>query len=63
MDSLFDVKEAAGKLRVSPLTIRAWIYEGRLTPVKLGRRVLLSERELQRFIDEGYRNGQKIARG
>ena len=51
MDVLFNIKQAASKLKVSPLTLRAWIYEGKLAPVKLGRRVLLTERELERFID------------
>ena len=59
MDVLFNIKEAASKLKVSPLTLRGWIYKGRLTPVKLGRRVLLTERELERFIAEGMRQGKK----
>ena len=59
MDVLFNIKEAASKLKVSPLTLRGWIYKGRLTPVKLGRRVLLTEAELERFIEEGKRQGTK----
>ena len=59
MDVLFNINEAASKLKVSPLTLRAWIYEGKLASVKLGRRVLLTERELERFIEEGMRKGQK----
>lgn len=62
MDTIYSIKEAAQKLRVSHLTLRGWIYDGKLTPIKLGRRVLLSERELERFVAEGYRNGQKVAR-
>ena len=58
MDVLFNIKEAASKLKVSPLTLRGWIYEGKLAPVKLGRRVLLSEKELERFIEEGMRKGK-----
>jgi excisionase family DNA binding protein len=59
MDTLYNVKEAAEKLKISPLTLRGWIYEGKLIPVRLGRRVLITERELERFIEEGMRKGQK----
>ena len=61
MDVLFNIKEAASKLKVSPLTLRAWIYEGKLESVKLGRRVLLTEQELQRFIERGKRQGKKTS--
>jgi len=61
MDVLFNIKEAASKLKVSPLTLRGWIYEGKLAPVKLGRRLLLTERELERFIEEGKRQGKKTS--
>ena len=61
MDVLFNIKEAASKLKVSPFTLRSWIYEGKLAPVKLGRRVLLTERELERFIDEGKRQGKQTS--
>jgi hypothetical protein len=30
-------------------------------PVRLGRRVLLTERELERFIEEGMRKGKSKA--
>jgi excisionase family DNA binding protein len=61
MDELFSIKEAANKLRISPLTLRDWIYQGKLTPVKLGRRVLLTQEELERFVEEGKRQGKKIS--
>lgn len=53
MDRLYGIKEAADALRVKPPTIHLWIRQGRLMPVKLGRRVVVTERELERFVDEG----------
>jgi len=59
METLHSVEEAAELLRVKPVTIRAWITQGRLMPVRLGRRVLLTEREIQRFIESGMRQNRK----
>jgi excisionase family DNA binding protein len=50
MEALLDVKDAATLLSVSPWTIRAYIREGRLRPVRIGRLVRIEERELQSFI-------------
>ena len=51
MKPLKSVKEAAGLLGISPWTVRGHIRDGRLTCVRLGRRVLLQEEELQKFIE------------
>jgi excisionase family DNA binding protein len=50
MKPLYDVKSAAQALAVSPWTIRAYIRDGKLTPVRLGRLVRIAEEELQRFV-------------
>jgi excisionase family DNA binding protein len=50
---LRSIQQAAELLNLSPWTIRAYIREGRLRPVRLGRRVLLTESELERLIAEG----------
>lgn len=50
MNALKNVEEAARLLGISPWTVRAYIRDGRLRPVRLGRRVLLEETELERFI-------------
>jgi len=42
-------------LGVSKWTVRNWIRDGELRPVRLGRRVLLSEEELERFVTESQR--------
>ena len=50
MQHLFSVGEAAELLGISPWTVRAYIGKGKLAPVRLGRRVLLEEEELERFV-------------
>jgi len=43
MKALYDVKAAAQALAVSPWTIRAYIRDGKLKPIRLGRLVRLQE--------------------
>jgi len=50
MRALKSVEEAAELLGISPWTVRAYIRDGRLRPVRFGRRVLVEETELERFI-------------
>ena len=50
MKALKSVEEAAGLLGISKWTIRAYIKVGTLKPVRIGRRVLLAEDELERFV-------------
>jgi excisionase family DNA binding protein len=50
MQRLRSVVEAAGLLGISPWTVRGYIKTGKLKPVRLGRRVLLAEGELERFV-------------
>lgn len=44
------VEQAAVLLAISPWTVRSYIRDGKLKPVRLGRRVLLAEDELERFV-------------
>jgi excisionase family DNA binding protein len=53
MRALKSVVEAAELLRISPWTVRSYIRDGKLKPVRLGRRVLLAEDELERLVAEG----------
>ena len=48
---LYDVRGAAQVLAVSPWTVRAYIREGKLCPIRMGRLVRLDEQELERFVD------------
>jgi excisionase family DNA binding protein len=50
---LLSVEDAAGLLGISKWTVRSYIRDGRLKPVRLGRRVLLAEDELERLVAEG----------
>jgi excisionase family DNA binding protein len=44
------VSEAAELARVGPSTIRLYIRKGKLKPQKVGRRVIVSRAELERFL-------------
>lgn len=46
-------KEFAYRLSISRWTVYAWIQEGRIKSVKLGRLVRIPEAELDRLIEEG----------
>ena len=50
MKQLYDVNSAARLLSISHWTVRGYIRSGMLQPVRLGRRVLLEESELERFV-------------
>jgi excisionase family DNA binding protein len=52
MRALKSVEGAAGLLGISPWTVRSYIKDGKLRPVRLGRRVLLAEDELERLVTE-----------
>ncbi len=47
---LLTVPEAAERLRVSRRTVERLIRDGRIRPVRIGRRVLVTEREVGAFI-------------
>lgn len=51
MPLCYSVKTAAEECSLSERTIYNAIREGRLTPVRIGRRVLISPRALQEFLD------------
>ncbi len=55
---LIGLKEAGKRLGLSHWSLRIYIKQGRLSPVRCGRRVLLEPAELQRFVNElkGRRN-------
>lgn len=53
MTELLNLKEAAQRLRVSGYTLRAWSYQRKLPVVKLGRRTLFREEDIEKFINKG----------
>jgi len=52
MNQLFDVNAAARQLAFSPWTIRAYIRQGKLRPIRIGRLIRLEEEELRRFVTQ-----------
>ncbi len=50
MEKLITVNEALALLRISRPTLYRLINDGSLRPVRIGKRTLFEERELQRFI-------------
>ena len=57
MTKLLSIKTAADLLSISPRTVRSYTSTGKLKPVRLGRRVLLAEAELERLIAESQEQG------
>jgi excisionase family DNA binding protein len=56
MIQLVGVEDSARLLGVSPWTIRAWVRAGKLRPIKLCRRLLLEQTELERFVESARSN-------
>ena len=52
MESLKSVEKAAEFLGISPWTVRVYLRDGHLKPTRIGRRVLLRQEELERFVRE-----------
>ena len=47
---LYDVRGASQVLAVSPWTVRAYIRQGKLRPIRMGRLVRVEVEELERFV-------------
>ena len=52
-DSLMTIEETAAALSVKPATIRKWLHQRRLTPVKVGKLTRLRKSDIQKVIAEG----------
>ena len=51
MEKLYSISEAAKQLGgVSDAAVKAWIHRKRIQKTKVGRRTMIAESELQRFI-------------
>jgi excisionase family DNA binding protein len=53
MPRLYDVEKTAELMSISPWTVRSYIRTGHITPVRIGRRVLIEQKELERVIAQG----------
>jgi excisionase family DNA binding protein len=53
MATLVSVETAAMRLGLKPVTVRLWIARRRLACVRLRRRVLVPESEIDRLIERG----------
>jgi excisionase family DNA binding protein len=54
MEKLYPVRESAKALGgVSEWTVRAWLSQGLLRRTKVGRRTMIAESELERFVKQG----------
>ena len=52
---LLTVQEAAQTLNLSVWTLRSWAYAGRISSHKLGKRLMVSQDELDRILAETER--------
>ena len=52
MNQLLDVKSVAALLSISPYSVRAYCRQGKLNPVRIGRRVVFEMSEVERFVRE-----------
>lgn len=59
MDKLYTVKEASEILRISRAKLYQLIHGGNIKPVKLDRKTLFPESELNRFIEDLKRSEDK----
>jgi excisionase family DNA binding protein len=53
------IREAARALGLSHWTLRAWIRQGRLRAVRLGRRRMIEPAELERLLRQGRLEAQR----
>lgn len=51
MDKLYTIKETLDILRISRTTLYRLIDKGELTPVKISKKVLFTEEEINKFIE------------
>lgn len=49
---LLNLREAAGELRLSIHTVRAWVSQKRIPFVRLGRRILIRRQDLEEIVNE-----------
>ncbi len=54
MEKLFRVPEAASVLNIQPGTLRRWIFDGKISVIRVGTRAIrISSDEIARIVREG----------
>ena len=46
----YNIQETASALHVTPQTVRAWIKQGRIKSQRIGRPILITEKNLLQFL-------------
>jgi excisionase family DNA binding protein len=52
MMDLLDIKEAAKELHLSVFTLRSWVIQKRVPHIRLGRRVMFTKADLEKFVSD-----------
>lgn len=50
MERLLNISEVAEILRISPSTLREWVFMRKIPFIKVGRRVVFDPKDIQEFI-------------
>lgn len=58
-ETAYDVDEAAGVLNSCGAMVRQWVREGRLEASRIGRRIMIRESALRKFVGIEKANTQK----
>jgi len=60
--TLVSVDEGARMMGISKFTVRSWLRQARLSYIRLGRRVMLDPRDIERFIESNRVEERKPSR-
>ena len=52
MERLLDIRELEGRLNIRQSTLRAWIFQGKIPVVRIGRLVRFKESDLDRWLKD-----------
>jgi excisionase family DNA binding protein len=55
MEELLTLKEAAARLKVTPKTVKEWLYSGGLKGYKAGRQWRITPAAIQAFLEASQR--------
>jgi len=48
----YNIPETAKALQVTPQTVRAWIKQGKIKSQRIGRPILITDRNLKQFLTQ-----------